>query len=142
MTINELVKTFNYKKLPNELSQKQREIYKNELPSFLNIDGDLNCKLYYNNIHVSNGYNRIVIGDYGAYIEIAPDLMIKENIKVKPGQEYRFQEKYKNVKYRWYCLKECEDFKIYYQVNTVTYADYRKKMCYISPSNIQIIKES
>ena len=108
----------------------------------MNIDGDLNCKLYYNGIHVSNGYNRIVIGDYGAYIEISPELMIKDNICLKPGQEYRLTERYKNVKYYWYCLKEDLNFKIYYQRHTVAYADYLPKMCYISPDNIQVVKES
>lgn len=68
--------------------------------------------------------------------------MIRKNIKVKPGQEYRFSERYSNIKYYWYCLKEAEEFKIYYQKNTVTYADYLPKMCYISPNGIKVIKES
>jgi len=142
MTIEELVNKYNYKPLPKELSKNQREQYQKELSPELNINGDLNCKLYYNDTHVSNGYNRIVIGDYGAYIEIAPELMIKDNICLKPGQEYRLTERYKNVKYYWYCLKEDLNFKIYYQRNTVTYADYLPKMCYISPNNIKVIKES
>lgn len=138
MTIEQLVELYNYKPLPKELSEKQRKIYKDSLPSFLKLEGDLNCKIYYKDILVSNGYNRIVIGDYGAYIEIHPDLMIKTNICVKPGQEYRFLEKYSNVKYLWYCLKQEQDFKIYYQKNTVKYADYIPKMCYISPENITV----
>ena len=64
--------------------------------------------------------------------------MIRENIKVKPGQEYRFSERYSNIKYYWYCLKEAEEFKIYYQKNTVIYADYLPKMCYISTEGIII----
>lgn len=140
MNIEELVKVYNYKKLPPELSASQRELYKEQLSSDFNINGDLNCELYYNNIKISNGYNRIVIGDYGAYIEIAPKLMIKDNICTKPGQEYRFLERYKNVKYYWYCLKEAQDFKIYYQRNTVSYADYIPKMCYISPDKVKVVK--
>ena len=35
--------------------------------------------------------------------------MLTNNFKVAPGQEYRFTERYKNVKYHWYCLKNNED---------------------------------
>lgn len=106
MKIEELIEKYNYRKLPEELSKAQRELYLKKLPSFLKLEGDLNFSLYYKGIKVCNGYSRIVIGDYGAYIEIPPELMIKKNICVKPGQEYRFQERYKNIKYYWYCLKE------------------------------------
>jgi len=140
MTIEELVKKYNYKKLPKDLSEVQKAQYLADLPSYLNVNGDLNCKIYYKNFLVSHGYSRIVIGDYGAYIEIPPNLMARENIKIKPGQEYRFEERYKAVKYHWYCLKEAEEFKIYYQKNTVKYADYLPEMCYISPYGLEIIK--
>lgn len=141
MTIEELVKKYNYKKLPTDLSKYQRQQYLSELPYWCNIKGDLNCSLFHRGILISFGYKRIVIGDYGAYIEIPPKFMAVENIKIKPGQEYRFEEKYKNIKYHWYCLKYDEEVKIYYQKNTVSYADYIPEMCYISPYDVDEIRK-
>lgn len=64
--------------------------------------------------------------------------MILNDIIVKPGEEYRFNPKYSNVKYHWYCLKQNLNIKIYYQKNTVKYADYKPEMFYISPYELQI----
>lgn len=138
MTINELIEKFKYKKLSPELSLKQRNDYLQHLPSSFLLNGDNNCELYYNGIKVSNGYTRIVIGDYGAYIEISPEQIIKNNLMIMPGQEYRFSEKYKNIKYYWYCLKQNCNIKIYLQKNTVTYADYKIGMYYIASDNIEV----
>ena len=140
MTIDELVNWYKYKSLPKELSAKQRKLYLAELPSYFNIAGNLDCKLYdkHNNL-IAYGYSRIVIGDYGAYVEIPLDKMILENLIIKPGQEYRFDLKYSNVKYHWYCLKNNQDIKIYYQKHPVSYADYKPEMFYISPYELKII---
>lgn len=140
MKIEELVSQYKYKPLNKELSAKQRQLYLAELPSYFAVEGNLNCKLYdtYNNL-VAYGYSRIVIGDYGAYIEIPLDKMILENLIVKPGEEYRFNKNYTNVKYHWYCLRNNQDIKIYYQKHTVPYADYKPEMFYISPYELRII---
>lgn len=139
MTVDELIERYHYKPLNKELSAKQRQLYLAELPNCFQIDGNLNCKLYdkYNNL-ISNGYSRIVIGDYGAYVEIPLDKMILNDIIVKPGQEYRFDPKYSNIKYHWYCLKNNTDIKIYYQKHTVAYADYKPEMFYISPYELRV----
>lgn len=139
MEIEELVEKYKYKKLPSELSKQQREYYLSELSKEYNLNGDFNCELYdLKGNKISNGYNRVVIGDYGAFIEIDLAHMLTVNLKVKPGQEYRYTEKYKNVKYYWLCLKDNEDIKIYYQKNTVTYADYKVGMFYISPTEVNL----
>ena len=141
MTIQELVEKYKYKKLPKELSKQQREYYLSQLSPEFCLDGDFNCELYdLKGNKISNGYNRIVIGDYGAFIEIDLTHMLTVNLKVKPGQEYRYTEKYRNVKYYWLCLKDNEDIKIYYQKNTVTYADYKVDMFYIAPDEVNLKK--
>jgi hypothetical protein len=141
MTIQELVEKYKYKKLPKELSEQQREYYLSQLPSEFCLEGDFNCELYdLKGNKISNGYNRIVIGDYGAFIEIDVDHMLTNNLKVASGQEYRFTERYKNVKYHWYCLKNNEDIKIYYQRHTVSYADYKIDMFYIAPDEVNLKK--
>ena len=78
------------------------------------------------------GYKRIVVGDYGAYIEIDPEDIIQENIKNKwPGKPKR------PVKYIWMQTKDKEKTKIYFQQATVKYADYIPGMYYIDPKDIK-----
>ena len=140
MTIEELVEKYHYKPLSKELSAKQRELYLAELPPCFDVNGNLNCKIFDNLKHlIAYGYSRVVVGDYGAYVEIPLDKMILDDIIVKPGQEYRFLDKYSAIKYHWYCLKNNQDIKIYYQKRTVPYADYKPEMFYISPYQLQII---
>ena len=140
MTIQQLVEQYHYKPLPKELSIKQRRQYEKELPSCFSLNGNLNCKIYDKYGHfLAKGYSRVVIGDYGAYIEIPLEKMILKDIIIKPGQEYRFLPEFKNVKYHWYCLNNNPDIKIYYQKKTVLYADYKPEMFYISPYELHII---
>ena len=141
MVVSELVKRYHYKPLSKELSAKQRAIYLAELPKEFNINGDMNCKVYdkeYNPI--STGYSRVVIGDYGAYVEIPLYKMILDDIIIKPGEEYRFEPGYENVKYHWYCLYKNRDIKIYYQKHPVDYADYKPGMFYISPLELIVVR--
>jgi len=57
-----------------------------DLPSCFDINGNMDCKIYDTLGHlIAYGYSRIVIGDYGAYVEIPLDKMILENLIVKPG---------------------------------------------------------
>lgn len=83
-------------------------------------------------LQICSGYHRIVIGDYGAFVEIPESMICQENIMCKKGQEYREKdEKYKNVKYLWYTGKNTADCKIYLQKKTVDYADYVPGMMFI-----------
>lgn len=137
--IENLVKKYKYKKLPDYLSNEVREGYLNELPKWL---------ISYNNeqIYSPNGIllanklsdRKYVIGDYGAFIEIDFDDMIIDNLVIQPGQEYRVFNKEFNsrVKYIWLCPKSLEKIKIYHQKRTVTYADYLPNKFYISPYEV------
>lgn len=82
-------------------------------------------------VKISIGYNRIVIGDYGAYIEIKPDQMVMENIIS------RFNSAAPNrpVKYIW-MTTTARDAKIYHQQATVKYADYVPGMYYVAPDEV------
>jgi hypothetical protein len=140
MLQDELAEKYNYKKLPPELSKSVRNQYLNDLSSVLNINGDNNYRLYSKEgTLIATGYNRIVIGDYGAFIEFDEKQIIKSNIQVQKGQEYRYNDKYKNnVKYYWLTTKDNSGIKICFQQKIVTYADYIPKMYYICPSEILI----
>lgn len=89
-----------------------------------------------NDMHMlAVGYERVVIGDYGAYLEIAEDKMLISSLRCRPGQEYRMDDpRYKDhVKYWWLQPVGGAEIKVYFQLKTVKYADYRPGMFYISP---------
>lgn len=92
---------------------------------------------------VASDYTRVVLGDYGAYVEIPVEhLSIAKEIKLKEKQEWRADKEYlakreltKRVKYIWYTWKLGEGYpeiKVYMQLNTVKYADYLPGFYYIS----------
>lgn len=135
-----LANTYKYKPLPPLISMQQRQEYLDALPQEFNVHGNKNCNIYSKSgTLVATGYNRVVIGDYGAFVEFDKTQVVSQNIKVKAGQEYRYNdEQYsKNVKYLWLTAKDNSDCKIYFQKKTVDYADYKVEMFYISPYEVK-----
>jgi len=134
----ELAIKYNYKKLDKELSAEVRKRYRNNLPKELNENGDFIEVYTLDGTHIAKGYSRIVIGDYGAFIEIKLSSAISSNMKVKPGQEFRATERFKTCKYHWLTAKDNTDIKIYLQKNRVSYADYEPGFIYVSPYEIKV----
>lgn len=133
---NSLSEEYGYKKLPETLSYTVRAQYARKLPNFYMYDDNKKQKLHSRDgVLIAEKWNRIVIGDYGAFVEIDDADIHKENIKVKPGEEYRINDpKYReHVKYHWYIPKNGYPSKIYFQQAEVTYADYKRGKWYISP---------
>lgn len=82
---------------------------------------------------VATGYRRVVIGDYGAFVEVTPAQISKENISP------RFQgEQSTSASYIWHQTNDVSKTKIYLQQHTVQYADYIPGMYYISPEDVFI----
>jgi hypothetical protein len=128
-----LATKYGYKPLPLDLSQKYRDYFTQYIPSFLNVEGG--GTLYTpKGVILCSLYKRIVIGDYGAFVEIDPNMINKPAMMIKPGEEYRRDTKgrFNNVKYEWYTINDGSNIKIYYQKRTVEYADYKPDMYYIS----------
>lgn len=155
-----LADEYKYKPLSAYLSLVQRDVYKTYLPdvfkthisdakeTFAAVFPDLNSPIFsLDGVLLANRADRIVIGDYGAFIEVTDKDMVKENLKVKHGQEYRInEERYaKNVKYHWYIPKKGYETKCYYQQRGVPYADYKPGYWYFSPYEVcleeNLIKE-
>lgn len=131
---------YKYYPLEKELSEKYRKFFTENIPSCFEINGS-NTPIYsFDNTIISNGYNRIVVGDYGAFIEFDENQACIENYKIKEGQEYRIEDKKysKYVKYIWLTAKDNSDVKIYLQKKKVSYADYRPKMYYVSPYEVKV----
>lgn len=135
-----LANQFSYKRLPDWYSKKCRDIFAKNIPSYLFVSGDSKCLYTVNGSLISTGYKRIVIGDYGAFIEYTSVQANSQSYIVKQGQEYRIEDpRYsKNVKYHWYTINDNSNVKIYYQVKGVSYADYVPGMYYVSVHEVKI----
>lgn len=77
---------------------------------------------------VAKGYNRVVIGDRGPYIEFEHNQIEKNNFHLIPNLSHRYYTEWRS---------NCENnVKLYYQLLTVNYADYIIGKCYISPFDL------
>lgn len=151
----QLAAEYSYKPLPMNVKARVRREYLMNMPEcFRNLITESmgrtafqkeNTFLLYSkqNTPIAKAFSRIVIGDYGAFIEIDDQDMIKENIKIKPGEEYRVSNpKYaEKVKYQWFTAKDGSDCKLYFQQRGVSYADYKPGKWYISPYEVLSLEE-
>jgi hypothetical protein len=118
-----------YERLPAIYSVLIREWYKSELPK-LEHNKPIFSK---NGVLVAVGFNHIVVGDYGPYIEIWDGYINADALKVPDDQRWRFQKKYVGVKYHWY---DIDGVKVYHQLKPVSYADYQVGEYYVSPDDV------
>lgn len=131
--INGLVNKYKYQKLDKSLSDYSRNLYRSNIPSWLHVVGEDQCELFSpEGVLICTGYTRIVVGDYGAYIEFSTRQANHNHFIIPQSQMYRLEDKYRSgVKYLWYSTYK-EDIKIYYQTRGVPYADYIPRMFYVS----------
>lgn len=129
---------YGYKKLPDELAEKYHNWYQENTPDFLK---NTNHKALYtlNGSLLCSSYERVVVGDYGAFVEFGPAQASENTFVVAPGQEYRIKDpRYsKNIKYEWYTVNDGSNVKIYKQKRRVTYADYLPGMYYVSVHEVK-----
>lgn len=135
--IEQAVKRWHYQPIPKKFREEFYQHYNNAMNGFqkpekrdLTIAGKT----------IAFDYSRVVVGDYGAYVEIAQEDMFA-TLKLKEGQEWRTDEQYlnwrqisKSVKYVWYVYNAADgkEIKVYLQRNPVKYADYKPGYYYIS----------
>lgn len=149
-----LAKEYGYKPLPPETAFAAMYKYLKELPEEFKgkttytttgaaVKGKKLSLYTHEGTLLANKYERIVIGHYGAFIEIADDDMNKLFLKVKEGQEYRINdpEFRDRVKYQWWTTTDGSDCKLYYQQKGVSYADYQPGYWYVSPYEVTIKEE-
>jgi len=85
-------------------------------------------------LKVSIGYERIVIGGRGPYVEFTDEQIIQTNFLVPEDQRWRFTNS--NSYYNEYRTSQ-DNVKVYHQKKTVDYADYKVGMWYISPFDLK-----
>lgn len=84
------------------------------------------------NVKILLGANRIVIGAHGPYIEFEPNALLYKH-HVPSEAQWRTDNRYMHVKYieRRFDFEKLKDVKIYHQIRTVDYADYKPGKFYI-----------
>ena len=84
---------------------------------------------------VAIGYERIVIGARGPYIEFSENQIIRENISAPETEVWRIQSDI--AFYVEYRTADVCSVKIYFQKKVVDYADYKIGFYYISPFDLK-----
>lgn len=133
-----LAKKYGYKPLPGDLSEKYRQYFLENVPGWLKVDGDDRPLFTSKGTKVCDFYDRIVIGDYGAFVEFFAEPE-ETHFIIQPGQEYRVNDpRYSiHVKYIWMTVNDNSGIKIYKQRKTVTYADYLPDRYYVSVHEVK-----
>lgn len=127
-----------YRPLSKKDSALIREFYKIQVQDFhipLKGSPDMEFRNQSGTL-VAVGFNRVVIGDYGAYVGFTKDQMKLANIKNRwPGKPFR------PVKYIWMQTIDDSKTKVYYQQGEVSYADYRVGMFYIDLKDLIVDRD-
>lgn len=72
---------------------------------------------------VATGYDRVVIGGRGPYVEFETSHMVQDNLVESKTRHHYYVELRTTI----------DDVKVYMQVRRVEYADYVPGRCYASP---------
>lgn len=122
-----------YRQLPGEASKIVREYYRMRLRQMAISEHGADDVVLKNDCGtvLANGYRRVVVGDYGAYIEFTQKQLVQEAISPKwPGSQK------KEASYIWHETTDASKTKVYLQQHRVQYADYVPRMYYVSPDDI------
>jgi hypothetical protein len=152
--------SFYYQPLPPELSKLAREYYLTEA-NWLGFreegkEGNLRvrnpmkeCSLagpFLQGVLIATGYRRLVVGDYGAYVEMLPEQVKLENLREKwpklENEKHNLRQKTPGhsrhkMKYIWMIPVDGPEIKVYAQQGRVQYADYLPGMYYVSPYDVR-----
>lgn len=82
---------------------------------------------------IANSYRRVVIGQRGPYVEFSKNEIFEKELYIPKSQLYRLSD----PKVYYIEFRTIEgDAKVYYQMRSVAYADYKIGYFYISPSDL------
>ena len=130
----DLAENYKYRPIPQNYRDEIHNFYRDNLPPEFRLEGDRAPLFSSSGLKLCEGYDRIVIGDYGAFVEIPPNNIVTENIRVQEGQEYRdFNPRYNHTKLSLLTPKDDSGIRISYQKKSVDYGDFKPGFYYISP---------
>lgn len=84
--IENLKLTYNNKNLPHDIKKEAIEIYKQNIPSYFDINGAKCPIVTFNYILIAEGYSQIIFDDYGAFIRVEEEDICWDNFKPKTVQ--------------------------------------------------------
>ncbi len=92
-----------------------------------------------NGTKFADSYCRVVHGGRGDYIELTPEQVVPKLYERFTEKEFDFTNYSRNVEYYYYWLVPETDLdtKVYFQLKTVAYADYKPGYLYIAPDLIK-----
>lgn len=91
-----------------------------------------------NGFPFAEGFNRIVQGDRGAYVEFETDHIIQANVQMPEDSKFRITPNWiKKVYYFEYRTKDSCNVKLYYQRKLVSYADYKVGKWYVALQDVE-----
>ena len=83
---------------------------------------------------VANSYERVVIGGRGPYVEFTEKQIELNSFVIPKNQLYRLTDL--RIYYIEFRSRDDSNVKLYYQLKTVAYADYKIGYFYIDPSDL------
>ena len=107
--------------------------YKSRLK--ITIDGDEIRLFTPYGVVLGNGYERVVISKRGPYVEFTGEQINLAICAVPKDEEWRLESK---VAYYVELRTLADNIKIYYQLKTVAYADYKVDFYYVSPFDLTL----
>lgn len=84
--------------------------------------------------HIATGYERVVIGNRGPYVEFTADQLWRMRMRVPAKEFYRFFDPL--AYYAEFRTSDDADVKVYMQRKLVDYADYKVGFWYVSPFDL------
>ncbi len=102
----------------------------------ISIDGDSVCLYTRTGLKVSAGFECIVIGGRGPYVEFQTDQLCLESLHIPKQCQYRVDNPH--VYYTEYRTNDEAFVKVYHQKKEVAYADYKIGRWYISPNDLYL----
>jgi hypothetical protein len=113
-----------------------RKIFKKEIESRYPLpEKGISTTIFYTprNTLLAIGYNRVVYGDRGAYIEFE-----RRHIKAHLINKFENSDPPDEIYYDWMTPNDSSGVKVYRQRRHVTYADYKIGKLYVSPKELII----
>ena len=135
--VSQLMLSYRNQVIPNNISEELKETHKKYLPTWISdsmIESGKSAPLFdVNGTKVCDKYSRVVISDFGAFIEFSYDDICEKNIMIMPGEEYRVAPENQD-KVSSYLLTTNSDAKcqIGLRVKDGTGSGFRQGFCYVS----------
>lgn len=120
---------FYYRAFAPQASKTLREHFRRSLPAWAKAGFDGGDEVLINEAgtQISRGWSRIVVGDYGAFVELSPERACRENYSVGTGGDA----------YNWLRTFDRVRTKVYEQLRGVAYADYKPGRYYVAPDDVR-----